>query len=76
VTDIERLTDRVEALERTVKKLRTAMYWVECYGSAAAGAEAGARFGFVGTAVIIVAAIFIVVWTLKEPGRAWWDPTP
>ena len=28
MTDIERLTDRVEALERKVKKLRTAMYWV------------------------------------------------
>jgi hypothetical protein len=76
VTDIERLTDRVEMLERKVKKLRSAMYWLALCGIAAAGPEAFAIYGFVGTTVVTVAAIFFVGWTLKEPGRAWWDPTP
>jgi hypothetical protein len=74
VTDIERLTGRIEVLERKVAKLRRALFYdLFMIGLLGWWREEVTEHNLVGAIAFGVLVFGLVAWMLKEPGRRWWD---
>lgn len=74
MTDAERLTERVEALERKVAKFRRASIFVGCVAISFGGPMIYLERGLATAVVLGVATFAGIVWLNKEPGYAWWEP--